>query len=181
MRSTPVSSDLAREDESMATQNSDRRYTRRALLRSAGILAVGVAGATSLLAACAPAPAAPAPTATTVPAAAAPPAPAAATAAPTAAPAAPTARTPPTTQPPPRAPAAAAAPTGGKLTAAVFLEPGNLDPAQQVWVPGIVILKNVIETLIDLDDQGQAHPRLASSWDVADEGTSWTWHLRDDV
>ncbi len=63
----------------------------------------------------------------------------------------------------------------------VILEPGNLDPAQQVWAPGIAILKNVVETLVDLDDQGQAHPRLATSWEISPDGKVWTWHLRDGI
>jgi len=166
----------------MASNEFPQRVSRRHILKAAAVLALGSAGTTSLLSACAPAPsAAPAaaPATTSLPAAAAPPPPASATAAPTAAPTLAAAK-PAATQP--TAAVATTAPVAtGKLTAAVFLEPGNLDPAQQTWVPGIVILKNVVETLIDLDDKGQAHPRLATSWEVSPDGTTWTWHLRDDI
>jgi peptide/nickel transport system substrate-binding protein len=168
---------------------SDQRFTRRGFLRTVSGVLVVASASTSLLAACGPStPAAPATTApvatsappavaaTSAPAAAPTIAPAAkpttAAAAPTAAPAAK-----PTTAP---APAAAGTP-GGKLSVAMFLEPASLDPAQQVWVPGIVILKNIIETLVDLDDKGQAKGRLATSWEVSPDGTVWTWHLREGI
>ena len=69
----------------------------------------------------------------------------------------------------------------GQLVISMFLEPTTLDPAQQVWVPGIVVLKNIIEPLIDLDDAGEAVPRLAESWEVSDDGTEWTWTLKEGI
>jgi peptide/nickel transport system substrate-binding protein len=69
----------------------------------------------------------------------------------------------------------------GQLVISMFLEPTTLDPAQQVWVPGIVVLKNIIEPLIDLDDAGEAVPRLAESWEVSESGTEWTWTLKEGI
>ncbi len=71
--------------------------------------------------------------------------------------------------------------TDGQLIISMFLEATTLDPAQQVWVPGIVVLKNIIETLVELDDNGQAQPRLAASWQVSEDGKVWTWTLREGI
>lgn len=71
--------------------------------------------------------------------------------------------------------------TGGALTVSMFLEPNSLDPAQSTYVPGTVVLKNIIETLVELDDKGQARPRLATKWDVSPDGTVWTWTLREGI
>ncbi len=70
---------------------------------------------------------------------------------------------------------------GGKLTACMFLEPNSLDPAAATYIPGIVVLKNVVETLIELDQQGRAHPRLATGWQVSKDGREWTFKLREGV
>lgn len=70
---------------------------------------------------------------------------------------------------------------GGKLTASMFLEPNTLDPAAATYIPGIVVLKNVIEALIELDQNGRAHPRLATSWQVSKDGREWTFRLREGV
>lgn len=69
----------------------------------------------------------------------------------------------------------------GQLSIALFLEPTTLDPAAQVHVPGSVVLKNVIETLVELDDSGEARPRLATEWEVSDDGLQWTWKLREGI
>jgi peptide/nickel transport system substrate-binding protein len=69
----------------------------------------------------------------------------------------------------------------GKLTACMFLEPNSLDPAAATYIPGIVVLKNVVETLIELDQQGRPHPRLATSWQVSQDGREWTFRLREGI
>ena len=63
----------------------------------------------------------------------------------------------------------------------MFLEPNSLDPAAATYIPGIVVLKNVVETLIELDTQGRAHPRLATSWQVSNGGREWTFRLREGI
>ncbi len=70
---------------------------------------------------------------------------------------------------------------GGRLTACMFLEPNSLDPAAATYIPGIVVLKNVIEALIELDQQGRAHPRLATGWQVSRDGREWTFRLREGI
>lgn len=40
---------------------------------------------------------------------------------------------------------------------------------------------NVIDTLVEYDQYGKLKPGLAESWEVSDDGTVWTFHLRDGV
>jgi len=75
--------------------------------------------------------------------------------------------------------ASAQATKGGRFTTCLFLEPNSLDPAAATYIPGIAVLKNVVETLIELDQEGKAHPRLATSWQVASDGKEWTFKLRE--
>lgn len=75
----------------------------------------------------------------------------------------------------------AAEEAGGELVIAMFLEMTTLDPAQSVHVPTTVVLKNVIETLLELDPETEPHPRLAESWEVADEGREWSFSLKDGI
>ena len=40
---------------------------------------------------------------------------------------------------------------------------------------------NVIDTLVEYDQYGELKPGLAETWEVSDDGTVWTFHLRDGV
>ena len=40
---------------------------------------------------------------------------------------------------------------------------------------------NVIDTLVEYDQYGELKPGLAESWEASDDGTVWTFHLRDGV
>ena len=40
------------------------------------------------------------------------------------------------------------------------------------------IAANVIDTLVEYDPYGQVQPSLAESWNVSDDGLTWTFHLR---
>lgn len=44
-----------------------------------------------------------------------------------------------------------------------------------------IICANVIDTLIDYDSNNHELPGLALSWEPNEEGTVWTFHLRDDA
>jgi len=70
---------------------------------------------------------------------------------------------------------------GGQLTASMFLEPNTLDPAAATYIPGIVVLKNVVETLVEFDQNSKPHPRLATDWKVSPDGKQWTFRLREGI
>jgi peptide/nickel transport system substrate-binding protein len=118
---------------------------------------------------------------TTQPTPAAPPAEASA-AAPTNAPAAPTAA--PTTAPaaPATAAEAATAPAAGKRVLRItFSWPDRIDPAVGNDYVGATSLVNLYDTLIFPNASGGVDPWLATSWDVSQDGLTYTFHLRQDV
>ena len=43
------------------------------------------------------------------------------------------------------------------------------------------IAANVIDTLVEYDYLGQVQPSLAESWDLSEDGLTWTFHLRKGV
>lgn len=70
--------------------------------------------------------------------------------------------------------------TGGTLRVAIPSEVTALDP----WADGSspVATRQVFETLVAIDPQtGVVVPALATSWQVGNEGASWTFTLRDGV
>ncbi len=56
-----------------------------------------------------------------------------------------------------------------------------LDPANQQDTTSSVILKHIYSTLLDTDNDGNLVPDLAESWEMAEDGTSFTYHLREDA
>ncbi|MBV8717253.1 MAG: ABC transporter substrate-binding protein [Chloroflexi bacterium] len=149
---------------------TNQRWSRRALLRRAGLGAVSL----SILAACGPAaapvptsPPAPAPTAlaTTAPTTAA-------TTAPTAVPQA-AATTAPTTAPA----ASAAAPTG-------TLRVANADFSSETFDP-IVVGGGWPSTLYDLllvfDEQGNVKGNVAEDYNLSSDGLTWTFKIRKGI
>jgi peptide/nickel transport system substrate-binding protein len=146
-----------------------RRIPRRAFLRGATLVA-----ATSLLAACAPAPAA-APTAAPARPAESKPAAAAPTTAP--APAKPA-----ESKPAESKPAAAQAKRGGQMSLAIISDP-TFNPF--TW-PGqfatIMAAKPIWSTLTKYEPGTmKTVPDLATSWEAAPDGLSWTFKLRQNV
>ena len=135
-----------------------RHLSRRTFLKAA----LGVTS-TALLAACAP---------STAPS-------------PTAAPAKPAAAPQPTA--PAAAPTAAAAPavTGKVGTETIRLvigvDPDTLDPAGQTTTTIQNIVDYVNESLLSLGEDGKLHPALAESWEMAPDGKSYTFKLRQGV
>ena len=70
---------------------------------------------------------------------------------------------------------------GGKVSAAMYVDITTLDPAASVYIPGFLILKSVVENLVELDDQGTVRPRLASEWKFSPDGRTLTFKLRDGI
>ncbi|ESR24595.1 ABC transporter substrate-binding protein [Lutibaculum baratangense] len=77
------------------------------------------------------------------------------------------------------APALAAKDT---LTMGMTLEPPHLDPtATAAAATDEVVYANVFEGLTRIDAAGAVQPALAASWDVTEDGTVYTFHLREGV
>ncbi|CAI4152101.1 ABC transporter substrate-binding protein [Alteromonas macleodii] len=68
-------------------------------------------------------------------------------------------------------------PTNKILISGPF-EPVNNDPASTGYM---FTRMQILETLIDVDNQGQLIPGLASSWSNDEDFTVWTFNLRPDV
>ena len=79
------------------------------------------------------------------------------------------------------APVAQAAPKD-TVTVALQLEPPNLDPTSGAAVAvDEVVYGAVFEGLVRLDAQGAVKPLLATWWEIAPDGLTYTFHLRDGV
>lgn len=70
---------------------------------------------------------------------------------------------------------------GGTLIAAWAQDPVGLDPHVTSAYSSFQVLENVMDTLVELDDEQNVVPSLATDWSVNDDGTVWTFELRDDV
>lgn len=75
------------------------------------------------------------------------------------------------------------APTaGGEVTVAITADPPGWDPtistSQEI---ARVVYHNVYEGLVRLDRTGAIVPALAESWEVSDDGLTWTFKIREGV
>ena len=70
---------------------------------------------------------------------------------------------------------------GGTLTAAIGGEPDRFDPHLTSAYPTFQVLENVYDTLVQPGEDLQMEPALAESWEVSDDGLTWTFDLRDGV
>ncbi|MCA8969389.1 MAG: peptide ABC transporter substrate-binding protein [Planctomycetes bacterium] len=61
-------------------------------------------------------------------------------------------------------------------------EPESLDPAKVTGVPGGRVLRALFSGLtVQAPDSTESLPDLAESWDVSEDGRTWTFHLRDGI
>ncbi|MEE9415884.1 MAG: ABC transporter substrate-binding protein, partial [Acidimicrobiales bacterium] len=68
------------------------------------------------------------------------------------------------------------------ITIGLQLEPATLDPTASPEGPiQTVELYNIIEPLIKIDSNGDLVPLLAESWEVSDDGLTYTFKLREGV
>ena len=70
---------------------------------------------------------------------------------------------------------------GGTLVFATEREPLCLDPHVYGDMPQVYIAEQYLDRLVSMDEQGMLHPWLATSWEVADGGLTYIFHLRHDV
>ena len=69
------------------------------------------------------------------------------------------------------------------VTIAMQLEPPSLDPTTGGAAAAIrsVTYGNIFEGLTKIDSAGAVQPLLAKSWDISDDGLTYTFHLQDGV
>ena len=60
-------------------------------------------------------------------------------------------------------------------------EPETLDPQKLTGVPEANIAYDLYEGLTTLDDHGNPTGGVAKSWDISDDGKTYTFHLREDA
>ena len=71
---------------------------------------------------------------------------------------------------------------GGSLRVGLSVEPDTLDPAASAQASAHQVFMQIYDTLVWLDPEtGEYAPGLAESWELADDGLSATFHLRDGV
>ncbi|SDS70443.1 ABC transporter substrate-binding protein [Microterricola viridarii] len=72
--------------------------------------------------------------------------------------------------------------SGGTLVyASGDAEPDCLDPHVGGNYPQALIAGQYLESLVSIDDNGRIIPWLADSWEMAEDGLTWEFTLRDDV
>ena len=68
------------------------------------------------------------------------------------------------------------------ITVGMQLEPPNLDPTGGAAAAiDEVVYANLFEGLTRYTSDGSIAPALAESWDISEDGTEYTFHLRDGV
>lgn len=90
---------------------------------------------------------------------------------------------PPSTAAPSGSPAAAAGDVvkGGKLTTAVTADPSTLDCHVNSNTRDTIFHHALYDHLLQRSPDGTLYPALATEWEVASDGVTWTLGLRDDV
>ena len=82
------------------------------------------------------------------------------------------------------APAATAAPAGGAqgtLTVALTTNPNSLDIPATSEINAAMAAWQMYDSLVWIDDTGKVVPALAESWEISQDGTEFTFKLRDGV
>ncbi|MFP4644778.1 MAG: ABC transporter substrate-binding protein, partial [Spirochaetales bacterium] len=67
------------------------------------------------------------------------------------------------------------------LTIAIGSEPEALDPVQMTSAPASTVGEHAIERLIYMEEDGELTPMLATDWESNDDGTVWTFDIREGV
>ena len=72
-------------------------------------------------------------------------------------------------------------PKGGTLVWGCYQDPARLDPHVTGGTPAWMLVQHIFDRLIYKDREGKYVPGLATSWEVSDDGLTYTFHLRKDV
>lgn len=71
--------------------------------------------------------------------------------------------------------------SGGTLVYILNGEPDSLDPHKTVRQDSWSVMRFVTSSLVHRDPEGNYVPYLAESWEMSDDGLTWTFHLKKDV
>ncbi len=71
--------------------------------------------------------------------------------------------------------------SGGQIALGINLEPDNLDPAVTPFAVSHTVMMNIYDPLVWRSVDGDFVPGLATAWEIADDGLTYTFTLRDDV
>jgi peptide/nickel transport system substrate-binding protein len=71
--------------------------------------------------------------------------------------------------------------SGGEITVGLDWEPDNLDPAVTPYAVSHWVMMNIYDTLVWRGTDGTFYPGLAESWEVNEEGTVYTFTLKQGV
>ena len=67
------------------------------------------------------------------------------------------------------------------ITVGMSQEPVSLDPAAGLYIPEQFVIQQIYDPLIYADPELGFHAALATDWNANDEGTEFSFTLRDDV
>ncbi len=70
---------------------------------------------------------------------------------------------------------------GGEIVVGLNLEPDNLDPAVTPFAVSHWVMMNIYDTLVWRANDGTFHPGLAETWEPSEDGTVYTFTLREGV
>lgn len=70
---------------------------------------------------------------------------------------------------------------GGKVTWIVHQEVKDFDPVRATWAVTRAIVVNIFEPLLRYTSDMNLEPALATSWEVSEDGKTYTFHLREGV
>jgi peptide/nickel transport system substrate-binding protein len=70
---------------------------------------------------------------------------------------------------------------GQTLTVAIGIDPDTLDPMRQTTTTVQNIVQMVVQTLVQVNQQGKIEPLLATKWEESSDGLTWTFTLRQGV
>ena len=72
--------------------------------------------------------------------------------------------------------------TKDQIVVGISSEPTSLDEQQITDYNSDRVASEIYDTLVRFQDEGmEVEPDLATSWDISDDGLTYTFHLRDDV